>query len=109
LASFEPVDLIDDYIKVMSREGHADSFRVRGGDVGVLWGGSSQWGIFCDRSSWELCLMGSSAGLDESIVRTTGCMETMQLKSYISSLYPHRPSVALEFVSELKGNYPTLG
>jgi hypothetical protein len=37
VASFQPSTLIENYIKVMSRDGKADSFRTTGGDVGVIW------------------------------------------------------------------------
>jgi hypothetical protein len=111
LASFDPSTLTDNYMKVMSRDGNADSFRVRGGDVGVMWGSSLKWGIFCDRMSWELCLMASPSPLDDFMVensRTVSYMNTNLLRNYVSNEYRHEPSVALEFLRDLAKNYPIL-
>ena len=108
LASFEPSTLMVNYLKVMYRDGNVESFRARGGDVGVLWGSSLKWGIFCDRASWELCLMGSSVKLDESIMGTVHCMDAAQLKSYLENLYQNKHGVSLKFLGELGENYPTL-
>jgi len=106
LASFELSTLTSNYIKVMYRDGNADSFRARGGDIGVLWGSSQRWGIFCDRASWELCLMGSSVKLDESIMDTVGCMDTAKLTAYLETLYQHKHGVAREFLDRLEESYP---
>ena len=108
LASFEPNTLIANYIKVMHRDGNVESFRARGGDVGVLWGSSRKWGIFCDRVSWELCLMGSSLKLDESLMGTVDCMGAGQLNNYLENLYRNKHGVALKFLRALGENYPTL-
>src|SRR4051812_5082973 len=37
LASFNPSSVMKRYVPVMSRNGHTDSFRARGGDVGEFW------------------------------------------------------------------------
>jgi hypothetical protein len=108
LASFKPVNLMDSYLKVMSREGNADSFRARGGDVGVLWGSSLNWGIFCDRRSWDVCLMGTSFELDHSILNEVGCMDADRLKLYLLHQYQNRHVVAVEFLKKLDMTYPTL-
>ena len=57
LASFKPSRLAERYLPVMSRDGNVDSFRSRGGDVGAFWGSSLNWGIFCDRISWEISVI----------------------------------------------------
>jgi len=108
LASFEASTLMANYIKVMYRDGNVDSFRARGGDLGVLWGSSRKWGIFCDRVSWELCLFGSSLKLDESIMGGIDCMDAGQLKNYLENLYRNKHEVALKFRTELGKSYPTL-
>jgi hypothetical protein len=108
LASFEPSALIDNYFKVMSRDWKsADSFIARGGDVGVIWGSSAQWGIFCDRISWELCLMASHSPIDESIMSIVR-KEAFQVSNYELNLYRNRPAVALEFSRNLAQTYPAL-
>jgi hypothetical protein len=109
LASFDPSTLINDYIKVMSRDGNVESFRSRGGDVGILWGSSLEWGIFCDRISWELCLMASRSPVDESIMTGVKVMDAAQLRDYELNVYRNRPTLALEFLRDLSKNYPTLG
>lgn len=106
-ASFEPSTLIDNYLKVMARDGEADSFRARGGDVAVMWGSSLRWGIFCDRISWELCVVGSFSAIDQSVLKMVK-QDTFQVSSYELSLYRDRPHVAEEFSRVLTKNYPTL-
>jgi len=108
IASFEPSTLIDNYIKVMSRGGNADSFRARGGDVGVMWGSSLEWGIFCDRRSWELCLLASFSTIDESLMKMVR-KDTFQVRSYVLNEYRHRPELAEEFLRDMAKNYPALG
>lgn len=108
VASFDPATLIDNYMKIMFRGGSADSFLARGGDVGVFWGSSLQWGIFCDRISWELCVMGFYDGLKQSIMNVFDCMNTQLIGDYISNEYRHKPVVASEFLRSLEKNYPDL-
>lgn len=105
LASFEPVNLISNYINVMNRDGVADSFRARGGDIAVLWGSSLEWGIFCDRKAWDLCVMGVSLELDQSIISKLNIMDSTRVKNYISTAYHWKPSVAIEFLDEFFKNY----
>jgi hypothetical protein len=111
LASFPSSSLKERYLEVMSRDGQADSFRARGGDVGVMWGSSLEWGIFCDRFSWELCVMGSSSPLDEVINPAKGTtiryMEK-QVRGYIEGIYRYKPDVARDFLADLSKNYPAL-
>jgi|SRR5215471_16848981 len=111
LASFTPSSLNERYLEVMSRGGEAESFSGSGGDVAVVWGSSLGWGIFCDRFSWELCIMGSSSPLDEVInperEATIRYMEK-QVKGYILGIYRHKPDVARDFLAELSKNYPAL-
>jgi|HubBroStandDraft_6_1064221.scaffolds.fasta_scaffold821363_1 hypothetical protein len=107
LASFEPSSLIDNYIRVMSRDGEPDSFRTTGGDVAVMWGSSLGWGIFCDRRSWELCLMASFSPIDQSLMRMVR-KDAFQVRSYLLNEYQHKPQLALEFLRDLAKSYPML-
>lgn len=107
LASFERDKLAERYLKVMTRDRGAVSFRTIG-DIGVFWGSSLEWGIFCDRVSWELCLMGTSIDVDKSILAIVGCMDSARVASYIENEYKHKPSVAASFLSNLAANYPNL-
>lgn len=107
VASFKAKDLAENYLKVMGRDGKVDSFFARGGDVGVFWGSSKEWGIFCDRISWEICLMGFSCALDK-ISGMVHSLNSASLRSYISKEYQHKPQVAQEFLMQLMKNYPML-
>ena len=114
LASFEPSTLVDNYMNVMYRGGKADSFLARGGDIAVMWGSSRGWGIFCDRISWELCLMASSAKIDNLVVdevtaSTVSYMKPELLRSYVLNEYKHKLSAATTFLTVLTKNYPMLG
>ena len=109
LASFKPMKLMDNYTKVMSRGGAADSFRVRGGDIGAFWGSSMEWGIYCDRISWDICLMGVSRDLDKSLTAMLSCMDTATLRKYISNSYRGKDSVVTEFLNRFTSNYLVRG
>lgn len=104
LASFEPAKLNSDYMKIMTRDGMADSFRT-GGNVGIFWGSSLKWGIFCDRKDWELCVMGVSQEFDEAIMSSIRKMDLSQVQSYIAAAYHWKPSVAAEFADAFPKNY----
>jgi hypothetical protein len=108
VASFDTRTLGERYLEVMNRGGAADSFLARGGDVAVLWGESLDWGIFCDRISWELGVMGSMTKLVGSAAREVGCMDASMLSSYILQLYHWKPEVGETFISGLKQTFPTL-
>jgi hypothetical protein len=105
LASFEPTKLIGRFLSVMDRGGSADSFRARGGDVGALWGSSRRWGIFCDRISWELCVI----GCDWIEMPVSGALKYMDMASvadYVTSQYRGRPELARDFITRFAANYP---
>jgi hypothetical protein len=108
LASFEPPTLMNNYLKVISLDGNVDSFRARGGDVSVFWGSSLEWGIVCDRKSWELCVIGCTRELDESVRNSVHCMDPSRLRNYIQNEYKDQRQVALAFLTELTRNYPAL-
>lgn len=108
LASFSARTIVENYTKVMHRGDNADSFRARGGDVAVLWGDSLKWGIFCDRKSWEVCLLGADVLLEESAKNALGFIDGSNLELYISNLYDNKENIAREFVFELDRNYSSL-
>ena len=105
-ASFETDRLINRYLRVMSRDGNVESFWARGGDVGVFWGSSKKWGIHCDRISWDLCLMGTSVDIKESVGFSTKFLTFESLKNYVKS--QRKADVATSFMEKLSCNYPTL-
>lgn len=109
LASFEKRRLREQYLKVMigDAEVRADSFAANG-HRGVIWGSLLEWGMCCDRISWELCVMGASRRVDESIMGMLKCMDSAALASYIKNEYRHEPSVAAGFLKEFAANYPNL-
>jgi hypothetical protein len=109
LASFETSRLTEQYLKVMVGDVtlRADSFAVNG-HRGVIWGASLEWGIYCDRISWELCVMRTSSRVDRSIMSLLRCMDSTELAGYIHSEYSWKPSVAADFVKKFFTNYPAL-
>ncbi len=87
LASFKPSSLVERYVPVMSRGGNVDSFLYRGGDVGVFWGSSLRWGIFCDRISWEMSAIALPENIDVPTLSGFRCMDSSWLSDYINSQY----------------------
>jgi len=105
LASFKPAEVAGRYRSVMSRDGNVDSFLARGGDVGVFWGSSLKWGIFCDRISWELAVIAISGDIDIPTISGFRCMDALWLSKYLQSQYPDNPAVALGFAQRFSTNY----
>ena len=105
LASIKPPSLVDRYVLIMSRGGEVDSFRSRGGDVGVFWGSSLKWGIFCDRISWEIAVIAVSEDIDVPTIGAFRCMDPLWLAGYIKSQYSTDPSVASGFTQRFLATY----
>src|SRR5579859_6978142 len=105
LASFVPAELQTRYVKTMTRNGAADSFKARGGDICVFWGSSLAWGIFCDRISWELCVMGIAGSNQLSIPHNVPLMDLNNVGGYVSAAYHWKPSVASEFERDFNRTY----
>ena len=106
LASLTPSSLVEKYVPVMSREGNVDSFRARGGDVGVFWGSSLKWGIFCDRISWEIAVIAVSGNVDVPTISGVRCMDASWLSDYIKAQYFSKDaSIALDFSQRFLANY----
>jgi hypothetical protein len=106
LASFDPSNLEDRYMVVMSREGNVDSFRSRGGDVSAFWGSSLKWGIFCDRISWEIAVIAVSEDVPVPALGNFRCMDGPWLSAYIASQYTRDNSTARDFTKRFLHNYP---
>lgn len=106
LASFEPSSLVERYVPVMSRGGNVDSFLYRGGDVGAFWGSSLQWGIFCDRISWEMAVIAVADHIDVPTISDFRCMDASWLLGYMESQYSMKDSrIALDFTQRFLSNY----
>jgi hypothetical protein len=109
LASFESSSLVERYIPVMTRNGNVDSFLNRGGDVGVFWGSSLRWAIWCDRISWELAVIAISEKVDLEEIGGFRCMDPLRLSEYIKSQYCAKDpsnSIASDFTHRFLANYP---
>ena len=106
LASIKPSSSVERYVPVMSREGNVDSFRSRGGDVGAFWGSSLNWGIFCDRISWEIAVVAVDENIDIPAISGFRCMDASWLLDYVGSQYSENTSVALDFTQKFLANYP---
>jgi len=106
LASFKPSSLVERYLPVMSREGNVDSFRSRGGDVGAFWGSSLNWGIFCDRISWDISVIAVPGNIDVPTISGFRCMDASWFSDYINSQYSRDASIASDFTQKFLANYP---
>ncbi len=105
-ASFDVDTLPSRYIVAMSRDFQsADSFLGRGGDVGVFWGSSLQWGIFCDRISWSICVLALSGTTNETLLSDIKVLDKDHLRDYILNEYKYNSSAGLEFLNEYLSNY----
>jgi hypothetical protein len=90
----------DQYLPVMTLDGHVESFASRGGDVACIWGSSKNWGIFIDRITWELLVIGSKSEIPSSVfshIRTIGDKEI--------KLYAQSQEISLHKIAELAQNY----
>lgn len=105
MATFQTETLGDRYMPVMSRNGQADSFLIRGGDISVFWGQSLQWAIFCDRISWELAILGTAGEVDMSRMTAMRWLDAEALSRYIRSQYQSDIAAADGFVEAFLRNY----
>jgi hypothetical protein len=105
MAIFEPETLERRLFPVMSRGGNPNSFRTIGGNVGAFWGSSLSWGIFCDRVSWELCVLALPIGSGASDLDLLKPKDWAALSSYMRGLYHWNPSIAEGFLSSFHKSY----
>jgi hypothetical protein len=83
---------------------------LAGANIGCFWGSSLKWGIFCDRISWELAVIGVSENIDLQNISGCRCLDASQLSGYIKSQYHAKDpsgSIALDFSKRFLLNYPT--
>ena len=104
-ASFRPSSLVERYVPVLSRERNVPQL-LSGVNVGVFWGSSLKWGIFCDRLSWEMAVIAVSRTVDVPTISGFRCMDAAGVSSYMKSQYHWKPSAALEFIQTFLTNYP---
>ena len=104
LVSFKPEGLKERYVPVMAREQKTPKLLVSV-NVGVFWGSSLKWGIFCDRISWELAVIAVPQDVDVPAISGFRCMDASWLSSYEQSQYFTKPHIALDFVKKFSANY----
>lgn len=108
LASFQPSTLTERYNPVMSLGGDAESVEsfLAGGDIGVFWGSSQKWGIFCDRVSWEIAVIAVSGNVDVPAISGFRCMDASALSEYMDAQYRRLdPAIAERFMQTFSRNY----
>lgn len=107
LASFRSPSLSERYLPVLYRE-QGVSKLLAGVNVGVFWGSSLKWGIFCDRISWEMAVIAVSENVDVPTLSGLRCWNASEVSSYVKSQYSTKDpsnSIALEFSQKFLANY----
>ena len=104
-ASFERSRLVKRYVPVLSRERNVPKL-LAGVNVGVLWGSSLKWGIFCDRLSGEMAVIAVLGDIDVPTISGFRCMDPSGVSSYMNSQYHWKPSAASDFTQRFLANYP---
>jgi hypothetical protein len=105
LASFEPSRLLERYVPAISVDRNRP-WLLAGVHVGVFWGSSLEWAIFCDRISWELAVIAVPQEVDVPSMSGFKCMDAEAVSSYMNSLYHWKPATALDFNQRFLANYP---
>jgi len=103
-ATFDKRDILSKYREMMLRPDKRGSFCVVS-NVGFFWGQSLNWAIFCDRVSWELCVLGCRHKLLESQIEDVRFLAPNELKTFITGQYHWKPETALAFLQEFANNY----
>jgi hypothetical protein len=104
LASFESSSLVERYAPVMTLS--RELSLIVGGNVGAFWGSSLQWGIICDRISWEIAVIALAKDVDVPEISGFRCMDASQLSACINNDYSWDPAVASDFNKRFFANYP---
>lgn len=104
LASFKSSSLVERYTPAMTL--NLGSSLVAGGNVGAFWGSSLQWGIICDRISWEIAVIALAKDVDVPEISGFRCMDASQLSVCINNDYSWDPAVASDFNKRFFANYP---
>ena len=107
LVSLEASRLPERYVEVMQPV-RGTSKILAGANVGVFWGSSLKWGIFCDRLSWETAVIAVPTNVDVPMVSRFRCMDASSLSDYIKSQYRVKDpseSIAANFTKRFLANY----
>jgi hypothetical protein len=108
LISFAASDLRERYAAVMHPIRGASTI-LAGTNIGVFWGSSLKWGIFCDRISWEIAVIAVSEYVDVSAISGFRCLDAAWLSDYEKSQYHAKDpsdSIASDFMKKFMANYP---
>jgi hypothetical protein len=108
LISFAASDLRERYAAVMHPVRGASTI-LAGTNIGVFWGSSLKWGIFCDRISWEIAVVAVSENVDVSAISGFRCLDAPWLSDYLTSQYRAKDpsnSIASGFIKKFLANYP---
>ena len=99
LATFKPSNLPERYVPALRPR------LLAGVNIGVFWGSSLEWAIFCDRISWELAVIAVPQNVDVRAMTDFKCMDAAAVSSYMKSLYHWRIPTALDFNQRFLANY----
>jgi hypothetical protein len=108
IVSFAASDLRERYAAVMHPVRGASTI-LAGTNIGVFWGSSLEWGMFCDRISWEIAVIAVSENVDVSAISGFRCLDASWLSDYEKSQYHAKDpsdSIASGFVKKFVANYP---
>jgi hypothetical protein len=109
MVSLQPSSLPKRYVAVM-HPGRSTSRILAGANIGVFWGSSLKWGIFCDRISWEIAVIAVSENVDVPAISGFRCLDASELISYMKSQYRVKDpsdSIASNFTKRFLANYST--
>lgn len=107
LVSLEPSRLPERYVAAMHPV-RGNSRILAGANVGVFWGSSLEWGIFCDRISWEMAIVAVPENVDVPTISGFRCMDALWLSDYMKSQYHAKDpsnSIASNFSKRFLENY----
>jgi hypothetical protein len=108
LVSLDAADLSERYTAVMHPV-RGISHILAGANIGVFWGSSLEWGIFCDRVSWEIAVIAVPENIHVPAISGFRCLDSSQLESYIKNEYHVKDpsdSIASSFSQRFLANYP---
>jgi hypothetical protein len=105
LVSFEPSSLLEKYSPIMYMDRTAPRFLVSA-NIGVFWGASMKWGIFCDRISWEMAVIAVPDNVDVPGISGFRCMDAAWLLDYMEDQYRSKDkNIGTDFTGKFLDNY----